>query len=180
VTDSTSTDLDQGKMRPVDADGFREAWNIIERLWGQTVARAQTLTSETLHVRVEGEWSFIETLRHLVFITDAWVLRAILEDPSPWDPLDLPHDERPDEPDVPRDRDVRPPLEEILDLRADRMATVRQVIAGLDDESMTDLTEPGGPGQMSMSVRSCLQIVLSEEWAHRLYAERDLNAFQPR
>jgi len=29
-------------------------------------------------------------LRHLVFATDAWVRRAMLGDPSPWDPLDLP------------------------------------------------------------------------------------------
>jgi len=180
VTDSTSMDLDQGKMRPADAEGFREAWNIIEGLWGQTVARAQALPPDALHERVDGEWSFIETLRHLVFITDAWVLRAILLDPSPWDPLDLPHDERPDEPGVPRDRDVQPSLEEMLDLRADRMATVSQVIAGLDDEQLAELTEPSFPGQMSMPVRSCLQIVLNEEWAHRLYAERDLDALVSR
>lgn len=38
---------------------------------------------ELLHERVEGEWSFIETLRHLVFATDAWVKRAILGEPHP-------------------------------------------------------------------------------------------------
>jgi hypothetical protein len=170
------TDLDQGKLRPVDAEGFRAAWEIVEREWEQTVARAQTLAPEALHERVDGEWSFIETLRHLVFITDAWVLRAILLDPSPWDPLDLPHDERPDEEGVPRDLDARPALEEMLDLRADRMATVRQVIAGLDDESLDDLTEGGRP----YAVRTCLQIVLNEERAHRRYAERDLNALESR
>ena len=31
---------DRPKMRPADADGFREAWDILERLWQQTVARA--------------------------------------------------------------------------------------------------------------------------------------------
>ena len=110
-------------MRPGDADGFREAWDIIEGLWEQTVGRAEALPVDALHERVDGEWSFVETLRHLVFIADAWVLRAILQDPSPWDPLDLPQDERPDEEGVPRDRDARPSLEEVLDLRADRMAT---------------------------------------------------------
>jgi hypothetical protein len=43
----------------------------------------------------------IETQRHLVFATDAWVRRAILGDPTPWHPLNLPHDEMPDEPSVP-------------------------------------------------------------------------------
>jgi hypothetical protein len=47
------------------------------------------------------------------------VSRAILGEPSPWHPLDLPHDDMPDEPSVPRDRDARPSLDEVLALRAD-------------------------------------------------------------
>ena len=100
------------------------------------------MAPELLHERVEGEWSFIETLRHLVFATDAWVTRALLGEPSPWDPLDLPHDEMPDEPGVPRDRAARPSLDEVLALRADRMATVRRVIADLTDERLAGMTEP--------------------------------------
>jgi len=83
---------DRVKMRSIDADGFRQAWEILERMWQRTVERASGIVPELLHERVEGEWSFIETLRHLVFATDAWVKRAILLEPSPWDPLDLPHD----------------------------------------------------------------------------------------
>jgi hypothetical protein len=144
-------------MRPADVGGFREAWDILERLWQQTVARARAMAPELLHERVGGEWSFIETLRHLVFATDAWVKRAILGEPSPWHPLDLPHDEMPDEPSVPRDRGARPSLDEVLALRADRMATVRQVIAGLTDEKLAGLTEPvtepGYPEPESFAVR---------------------------
>ena len=66
------------------------------------------LDPELLHESVDGEWSFIETLRHLVFATDAWIRRAVLGDPSPWDPLDLPWDEMPDTPGMPRDRDGAP------------------------------------------------------------------------
>jgi len=54
---------DRVKMRPADADGFREAWDILERLWPQTVGRARRMAPELLNERVEGEWSFIETLR---------------------------------------------------------------------------------------------------------------------
>ena len=32
---------DRAKMRPADADGYRQAWDILERLWQQTVARAR-------------------------------------------------------------------------------------------------------------------------------------------
>src|SRR5215472_19152509 len=60
---------DRAKMRPADAAGFRDAWAILERLWRQTVDRARGLAPELLHERVDDEWSFIETLRHLVFAT---------------------------------------------------------------------------------------------------------------
>jgi DinB family protein/pentapeptide repeat protein len=175
---------DRARMRPADPAGFREAWGILERLWGQTVDRARGLRPELLHESVGGEWSFIETLRHLVFATDAWIRRAILGDPSPWHPLDLPWDEMPDTAGVPRDRDVRPSLDVVLELRADRMSTVRQVIGGLTDASLDGHTEPvpghGWPQPRSYPVRECLLCILNEEWEHRLYAERDLDALAAR
>ena len=137
------------------------------------------MTPELLHERVDDEWSFIETLRHLVFATDAWVRRAILGEPSPWDPLGLPHTEMSDEPSIPVDLAARPSLDEVLALRADRMATVRQVLADLTDEKLAGrtepVTEPGYPAPESFAVRRCLQAILIEEWEHRLYAERDLD-----
>jgi DinB superfamily/Pentapeptide repeats (8 copies) len=172
----------RAKMRPADPAGFCEAWDIVERLWGQTVGRARGLPPELLHESVDGEWSFIETLRHLVFATDAWIRRAILGDPSPWNALDLPWDEMPDTPGVPRDRDARPPLQEVLELRRDRMSTVRQLVEGLTDVSLDSDTEPvegpGWPRPRSYPVRECLLVILNEEWEHRLYAERDLDALQ--
>lgn len=170
---------DRARMRPTDPEGFRVAWDIVERLWAGTVDRARGLDPALLHESVDGEWSFIETLRHLVFATDAWVRRAILGDPSPWDPLDLPWDEMPDTPGIPRDRRVRPSLNEVLALRDDRMATVRGVIEDLTDESLAGSTEPiegaGWPPPESFPVRECLLIVLNEEWHHRQFAERDLD-----
>jgi len=175
---------ERAKMRPAGPAGFREAWDILERLWGQTAERARRLPPELLHESVDGEWSFIETLRHLVFATDAWIRRAILGDPSPWDPLDLPWDEMPDTPGIPRDRDARPPLEAVLELRRDRMSTVREVVESLTDESLDGHTDPvegpGWPRPRSYPVRECLQTILNEEWEHRLYAERDLDALQAR
>ena len=174
---------DRAKMTPPDADGFREAWDILERLWQQTVARARGMAPELLYERVDGEWSFIETLRHLVFATDAWVRRAILGDPAPWDPLDLPNDGN-SAPSIPCDREARPSLDEVLALRADRMTTVRQVLADLTDDRLagrtTPVTEPGYPAPESFPVRRCLQAILTEEWEHRLYAERDFDLLQAR
>ena len=169
---------ERAKMRPTTPAGFREGWDVVERLWAGTVERARRLPPEQLHESVDGEWSFIETLRHLVFATDAWIRRAMLGDPSPWDPLDLPWDEMPDIEGVPRDRDARPSLDTVLVLRRDRMATVRQVVDGLTDESLagrtTPVDAPGWQRPNSYPVLGCLRTILDEEWEHRLYAERDL------
>jgi uncharacterized damage-inducible protein DinB len=175
---------DRAKMRPADPAGFREAWQILERLWDQTVARARCLPPELLHESVDGEWSFIETLRHLAFATDAWVSRAIGGDPSPWHPLGLSWDEMEDTPGVPRDRAARPSLDTVLELRRGRMSTVAATLDALTDESLaahtTPVEGPGWPRPVSYPVRECLLIVLNEEWHHRLYAERDLAALEAR
>jgi hypothetical protein len=174
---------ERAKLRPTDADGFREAWAVIEGAWPATIERARRLAPELLHERVEGEWSFIETLRHLVFATDAWVKRAMLGDPSPYDPLGLPHTEMGDVPGVPNDPDARPSLDEVLALRADRMGIVREVISGLTDVVLAGTTEPAPPGYPesgSYAVRRCLGAVVNEEWLHRLFAERDLAILEAR
>lgn len=167
------------KFRPTTADGFREAWDINVRLWESTVARARELPPEMLHESVDGEWSLIQTLRHLAFATESWVGRCILGEPSPWHPLSLPWDTMTPRPGVPHDRDVRPSLDQALALRLGAMAMMRSVVDGLKDEQLDDETEPlvgsGWPDEgATFPVRECLRVVLNEEWWHRMYAERDL------
>jgi uncharacterized protein YjbI with pentapeptide repeats len=167
----------RAKMRPTDPAGFREGYDLVLGLWDETVARARRLDPALLHESVDGEWSFVETLRHLAFATDSWVGRAVQGDPSPWHPLDLPWDEMPDTPGVPRDRAVRPSLDEVLALRRDRTDMVRRYLADLTEAELDRDTDehrtPGWPLR-SFPVRQCLLIVLNEEWEHRRYAERDL------
>ncbi len=172
-------DPGRAAMRPTDAEGFRTAWDIVERRWDSTVARARSLDPALLYESVNGEWSFIDTLRHLVFATDAWVRRAVLGDPAPWDPLDLPWDEMEDTPGVPHDRTARPSLDEVLALRRDRMASVRELVDSATEESLramtTPVVAPGWPPPESLEVARCLRVVLNEEWYHRQFAERDLD-----
>ena len=172
---------ERAKMRPDDSDGFREAWAILERLWKGTVARAMTLPAAALHRNVDDEWSFIQTLRHLNFASAAWVDRMVLGTASPWHPLDLPWDEAPGWDGIPWDREARPSLDVVLTVRRERQAMVRHVLESVTDEQLAaDMTrtEPGWPRIENFPVKECLRIVLTEEWQHRLYAERDLNALQ--
>ena len=62
---------ERAKLDPSDADGFREAWAVIERSWPPTFERARRLATELLHERVDGEWSFIETT------ADTWAATSV-------------------------------------------------------------------------------------------------------
>jgi hypothetical protein len=172
---------DRAKMRPDAPDGFVEAWAVLERLWEGTVARATTFAEPLLHRSVDGEWSFIQTLRHLNFASAAWIGRMVLGNASPWHPLDLPWDEAPGWDEIPWDSDARPSLDDVLAVRRERQAMVRDVMASLDAEQLgseVSRTEPGWPQLESFALKQCLHIVLNEEWEHRLYAERDLTALE--
>ncbi|WP_219466483.1 DinB family protein [Nonomuraea rhizosphaerae] len=172
---------ERAKMRPDDPAGFAEAWAVLERLWEGTLARARTFPEAALHRGVGDEWSFVQTLRHLNFATGCWVSRMILGDPSPWHPLDLPWDKAPAWDGFVWDREARPSLDEVLALRRERQATVRQVIGSLTGErlaSRVSRTEPGWPQAENVPVKECLHVVLNEEWEHRLYAERDLTVLE--
>jgi uncharacterized protein YjbI with pentapeptide repeats len=139
---------DRAKMRPGTSNGFREAWAVLERLWEGTVAHAMELPEVDLHRSVDGEWSFIETLRHLNFASAAWVERMVLGNSSPWHPLDLPWDEAPGWDGVPWDREARPSLDEVLSVRRARQATVRDVMASLTEGQLASnvtRTTPGWP-----------------------------------
>jgi uncharacterized damage-inducible protein DinB len=176
---------DRPKFRPTAASGFRDAWDLNERLWDSTVARARALPGELLHESVDGEWSFIQTLRHLAFATESWVGRCILGDPDPWHPLSLPWDQMAPRPGIPHDREARPSLDEALALRLEAMAMMRQVVDGLTDEQLDTHTRPlVGPGWPdegeTFPIRECLLVVLNEEWWHRMYAERDLAVLENR
>ncbi|HVF05856.1 MAG TPA: DinB family protein [Frankiaceae bacterium] len=172
-------------FRPTTVDGFRSAWELNERLWAATVARARRLHPDLLHESVDGEWSFVQTLRHLAFASESWVGRGVLGDPSPWHPLSLPWDEMPPIPGVPHDRDARPSLDEALALRERAMGLVRGVLADLTEERLAATSPPlagaGWPPEGdSFEVGRCLSIVLNEELHHRLFAERDLAVLEQR
>ena len=176
-------DPERAKMQPETPEGFREAWAVLERRWAETVERARTFDEARLHENVGDEWSFIQTLRHLCFASDAWVGRMVLGNPSPWHPLDLPWDEAPGWDGIPWDREARPGLDEALAVRRERQAMVRTVVGGLTAEqleSTVTMTEPGWPQLEDFPLKQCLSIVLNEEWEHRKYAERDLTALEAR
>ncbi len=162
--------------RPEDADGFRAAWGLAQQRWTETIATAHTLDEATLHERVNGEWSFIQTLRHLLFVTDSWVSRGILEQRDPWHRLGMPPTGMTRVKGL-DDPELRPTLAEVLGLRVGRTATVDSVMAALTGAELDEQRRAVGAGHPKAglwSVRQCLTALVTEEWRHRDYAERDL------
>jgi hypothetical protein len=167
------------------ADDYRAMWDTIEHLWSEAVARARRLPEAARQERVNDEWSFVETLRHLVFATDAWAFRTVLDDPMPFDRLGYTHHGYPlaDAAALGIDLDARPSFDEALAVRTNRMARVRHIVANLTDGELARVClrapAPGYPEQ-ARTVGQCLRVVMNEECEHLRYALRDLAVLEAR
>lgn len=191
VTEFVEAELDRRhpervQLRAVKtADDYRAMWDTVERIWSATVARAERLPEPARHERVDDEWSFVETLRHLVFASDAWAGSAVLDEPRPYHRLGLTHTSYPraDAAGLGVDVDARPSFAEVMEARTGRMAVVRGVVDSLTDAELERLSvRPPAPGypEEARSVGRCLRVVLNEEVAHHRYAVRDLGVLEAR
>jgi len=142
------------------------------------------LPEAKLHEQVNGEWSLVETQRHLLFAGDAWLGNAVLEEEAPYHPLGFPAGGMP--PDATAKLgltlEATPTLDEVLAPRLARMATMRRVIDGLTEAELDRVCgrKPADPyPDQEYVVRRCLKVVLKEEAEHHRYAVRDLARSRP-
>jgi hypothetical protein len=167
------------------AADFRAMWATIERLWAQAAERAGWLPAQALTEQVNEEWSFAQTLRHLIFITDAWASRTVLDEPQPYHPIGLPQSWYPaqDAAALGIDLAAKPSYAEILTARADRMAVMRRIVTALTDEDLGRLCQrspaPGYPEE-ERPVSECIAVVMDEEIEHYRFAMRDLEVLEAR
>jgi len=160
-----------------DPDGLRAAWAVLQDAWDAAVERAAALPAGAVDVSVDGEWSFAQTLRHLVMATDTWLGRAVLEVEQPYHPLGLANAGAADEGlDMSVFVTEQPAYAEVLVARAERVAMVRDFLATVTaDELAVPRRNPWAP-QHPETTRSCLHTILEEEWEHLRFAVRDLDA----
>jgi DinB superfamily len=160
-------------------EDYRAMWDTLERLWAETGAWVERLPEQARYEQVDGEWSYTETLRHLVFATDKWAAGPILDQESPWHPLGLPHAAvQPDEAArfglTPA---AKPSYAEVMAARADRVALVRRIVEGLTEDELarTCARAPDAEAPDDRhTVAQCLSVIMGEEAEHRRYATRDL------
>jgi DinB family protein/pentapeptide repeat protein len=155
-----------------DPDGVRQAWDIVEGFAAATVERARRLHPEQLDERVDDEWSYLETLRHLVYATDRWITGPVLHEATPFHRWGRPNDPLDEVPVEQFDLDVHPSLDEVLVVRRERMDRVARIVAGINHDQLDEVVASPNGGRTS--VRSCLHVVFREEWWHDQYANRDL------
>jgi hypothetical protein len=167
-----------------NADDFRAMWATIERLWSELTARAERLPESVRHERVAEEWSFVETLRHLVFVTDAWVRRCVLGEASPYHREALPPTFLPDLSALGIEVGASVSLDEAIALRRSSQSVVDGVLAGLDQDGLSRVCAAnparGFPPVTEFPVLRCLLTVLNEESAHHEFAVRDLAVLEGR
>jgi hypothetical protein len=168
--------------RASDPAGLRAAWTALEQSWAASYDRVAALPAGTVDISVEGEWSFALTLRHMVFVTDAW-LGAILGNDRPFHPWGMPFTDLPEFVDRPADigidADATPSYAEVLNLRADRVAKVREFLTGVSPQRLSEECEgPIWQGGKRLSVLRCLWVILNEECEHLRFAERDLDLIE--
>lgn len=166
-------------LRATTADGMRHAWTVVEDFWAATMRRAAGLTSAELDRSVNGEWSLLQTLRHLVFVTDAWFGHAVLGQARPFHPLGLPASFMSDVAGFGVDLAAAPSFAEVAAARAERLAQVRDFLGTATQDDLDRLRPanpaPGWPPPAERSASSCLRVVFNEEWAHHRFAVRDLD-----
>lgn len=156
-------------------EGLSAAWAALEQTWQATLDRALVMPPGTLDASVANEWSFTQTLRHLVMATDTWLGKAILERTQPYHRAGLPNDDDSPAYDASDFSTESVPFNEVLEARADRQAMVRRYIASVTSEELAAPRKNPHAPDHTETVLSCLRTILEEEWEHHRYAVRDLD-----
>lgn len=168
-------------MRSDQPDDLRQAWSVLQSSWDATIERIAALPHGLRHEQVAGEWSAVETLRHLVFVTDSWFSRTIRTDARPYAPFSLPPSFVEDPMVMGIDDDAAPGFDTVLAARGARVALVRGYLAGVTAAELARRCDPNPapgfpPTTSDHAVLDCLHVLLDEEWAHHRFAVRDLAA----
>jgi len=109
----------------------------------------------------------------------------VLDEPMPYHPLGLPQSWYPaaDAAALGIHLTAQPGYAEILAARADRMAVMRRIVAGLTSDGLGRVCQrspaPGYPDE-ERTVIDCISVVMDEEIEHYRFAVRDLTALESR
>ena len=161
-------------LRASTPGDMRATWAALEAEWAKTVAQARALPEDAMHESVDDEWSFVQTLRHLIFAIDKWFTVPILGES--FHPIGLPNSGSVDFPWPDLEYGLAPSVPDALAVRADRAACFRDFLASV---TATDLGRPVDVLENGTTpLQGCIHTVFEEEFWHNRYAVRDLTTLE--
>jgi hypothetical protein len=166
------------RLRPTTPEAMRDAVDVIEELWQATLRRAGALPEEAVYRSVDDEWSLAHTLRHTIFVVDAWYGHAVALRSNPFHPIGVPASFMTNGAEFGIDESAAPALGEILAVRAERIADLRAYLAEVTQEELDRVRGPntaiGYPPPAERTAVQCLQVIFRDQWQHVQFANRDL------
>jgi len=167
-------------IRSDEPADLRAGWRQLRDGWVITAERVRAMPEGSEHRSVDGEWSMVETLRHLVFVHDSWFRRCVLGLAEPFTAMGLAPPFVTDQDEQGLDRSARPSLDEVLGVRNRQASEIEAWLATVTPEQLAQTAPvPDGDGwppyARGRRVRQCLGTVLNEEWAHHGFCVRDLD-----
>jgi hypothetical protein len=161
-------------LRASTPEDMSTEWAGLEEEWAATTARARALPEEALHESIDGEFSFVQTVRHLVFAIDKWFTAPIVG--GSFSPIGLANTGSLDFPWPEVDRAAQPRADEALAVWDDRATAVRAFLATVEPDDLDrpiDVLENG-----ACPLREGISTVFEEVFWHNRYALRDLEALE--
>lgn len=165
----------RGMLLPSSASEVAAAWNALSVTWSQTIEEATTLAPDHLEESVDGEWSFLETLRHLAFVSDKWILDPLSG--AQWQAIGLPNTGSRSFPWPAIDLTSEPTLDDVLAVRRSQGEAIDLLVHGLRDDDLNRGVVVHENGHAT--ALDCWHTLLEEEFEHRRYALRDLATLLP-
>jgi hypothetical protein len=170
-------------IRSADPADLAEGDRQLRADWATTIERLRAMRPGIEHQRFGGEWSAVETLRHLIFVHDSWFRRCCLGSTRPFSSIGLASDFVPDQQEQGLDPTAAPGLDDVLSVRGEQDAELAAWLATATSDTLSAAAPvPAGSGwppyALGKSVLECLQVVLDEEWAHHGFCVRDLDLLE--
>jgi len=167
-------------IRSADPADLRRGFVQLRAGWAAMLERLQKMPPGSGHQRVGGEWSAVETLRHLVFVHDSWFRRCCLGSTAPFTAIGLASEFVPDQQEQGLDPAAAPTLDEVLAVRGRQGAELERWLQAVTAGQLSaPAPVPAGDGwppyARGKSVLECVHVVLEEEWAHHSFCARDLH-----
>jgi hypothetical protein len=167
-------------IRSDEPADLREAWRQLRDDWATTTERVRSMPENSEHHGVDGEWSMVETLRHLVFVHDSWFRRCVLGLTEPFTAMGLGPPVVMDQEENGLDPSAQPSLDEVLAVRNRQASEIETWLAEVTPDQLAQTApvpdhDSWPPYAKGRTVRQCLGTVLDEEWAHHGFCKRDLD-----